>query len=384
MIRIKSFEIFEIDLPFKRPFEHSAAKRFMSNSIFLKCATDSGITGYGECLPREYVTGESREYAFDLLKCRILPRLINMEFPSFSHVKEFLTQCDGKAPAGWVEPKATQMASWCAVDIALLDTFSKAFNRQVISYYDKKHIDHVRYSAVLSLEKGFGFYKKLILLKCYGIKQVKFKVGEKPDLNPIRIIRKILGSGLDIRIDANMAWRKDVALSAMRALSSYGIHCFEQPLPVECIDESAAIIKETGLEVMADESFSDKDSLSRLIEKKACTAINVRISKCGGLTASLARCREAQDAGLGVQIGCQVGESSLLSSAQIVLLSQLSNVRYAEGCFGLLLLKEDPARPILQFGYGGRPPKIPQGPGFGVSIDEKIISRLALRSQVVC
>ena len=116
-----------------------------------------------------------------------------------------------------------------------------------------------------------------------------------------------------------------------------------------------------------------------LIERRACTAVNARISKCGGLVATLARCREARAAGLDVQIGCQVGESSLLSSAHLLLSQAVGRVRWAEGCFGLHLLREDPAAPRLQFGYGGRPPRRPPGPGLGVTLDEKILGRHATR-----
>jgi hypothetical protein len=76
-------------------------------------------------------------------------------------------------------------------------------------------------------------------------------------------------------------------------------------------------------------------------------------------------------------VGCQVGESSLLSGAQLGLLAQVPDVAYVEGCFGRFLLREDVARPILQFGYGGRPPRPTCGPGLGVEIDEGTLQRWA-------
>jgi muconate cycloisomerase len=122
--------------------------------------------------------------------------------------------------------------------------------------------------------------------------------------------------------------------------------------------------------------------LQRFISHRACTAANVRISKCGGLVAAYARCREALDAGLVLQVGCQVGESSLLSAAHLTLLSALApltpGVRYAEGCFGRHLLREDPVSPLVQFGYSGRPPRRPAGAGLGVQIDEAMLERWAV------
>jgi len=114
-----------------------------------------------------------------------------------------------------------------------------------------------------------------------------------------------------------------------------------------------------------------------LISHQACTGANVRISKCGGLVGAHARCRDALDAGLMLQVGCQVGESSLLSAAHVTLLSAMApltpGVRYAEGCFGRHLLREDPVSPLVQFGYGGRPPRRPAGAGLGVQVDQAML-----------
>jgi muconate cycloisomerase len=120
-----------------------------------------------------------------------------------------------------------------------------------------------------------------------------------------------------------------------------------------------------------------------LIDEHACTAVNIRISKCGGLMASLARCREALDAGLVVQVGCQVGESSLLSAAHLILLTAVQNVTYVEGCFGYHLLRQDPAEPVLQFGYGGRPPAKPEGAGLGVTINESVLRRWTVQDAIL-
>jgi hypothetical protein len=115
--------------------------------------------------------------------------------------------------------------------------------------------------------------------------------------------------------------------------------------------------------------------------------VNVRISKCGGLVAAHARCREASDAGLLLQVGCQVGESSLLSAAHLRLLSALAplrpGVRYAEGCFGKHLLREDPAAPLVQFGFGGRPPPHPPGGGLGIRVDLAALRRYVVDQTTV-
>ena len=124
MAAIACFELLAVDLPFRKPFKHAAAERTSSSSLFLKCTTDTGATGFGESLPRDYVTGESRESAFAMLRDVILPRLIGQRFGSVEEVEAFLRQCDGQSP-GWVSPDTPQTAAWCAVDLALLDALAR-------------------------------------------------------------------------------------------------------------------------------------------------------------------------------------------------------------------------------------------------------------------
>jgi L-alanine-DL-glutamate epimerase-like enolase superfamily enzyme len=383
MACIVKFEIFAVDLPFRKVFKHAAAERDSSDSLFVKCATDDGYAGYGECLPREYVTGESRNEAFKLLRDKLLPRMVGMRFSSLEEVKAFLTECDGKAPKNWLSANEPQTAAWCAVDLALLDCFGHALQEPIRLGRSASFADGVKYSPVLSAESGFEFLKTLIKVRLYGFRQVKLKLGGENDTQLAHLTRRVLGKHVDIRADANMAWSVEEALRAMRDLSKYGVRSFEQPIASGNVSGLARLVKESGLGVMVDEGLSDRASLRNLINEHACSAVNVRISKCGGLIASLARCHEALDAGLAVQIGCQVGESSLLSAAHLILVTAVQKITYAEGCFGYHLLRDDPAEPVLQFGYGGRPPAKPKGAGLGVTINEAVLRRWTVQEALV-
>ncbi len=383
MVHISQFELFAVDLPFRKSFKHAAAERNSSSSLFLKCITDTGTIGFGESLPREYVTGETREGAFALLAEEILPNLLDKEFTSLQEVKTFLGECDGKAPPALVQPEQPQTAAWCAVDLALLDTFGRAFGEPIRLSEQQQFPEHVRYSPVISADTGLKFLSTLLKIRLYGFPQVKLKVDREHSSDAARLTRLILGKNCELRADANMAWDLQEALTAMSNLSQYGVGSFEQPLASKDLDGLARLVRESGLEVMADESLSDRHSLKQLIERKACTSVNVRISKCGGLIASLARCQEAKNAGLKIQIGCQVGESSLLSAAHLILVTAVEQVTYAEGCFGLHLLRQDPAEPMLQFGYGGRAPAMPKGAGLGIKLNEALLKRWTVKQATI-
>ena len=382
MARISGFEIFAVDLPFKLSFKHSAAERVTSSSIFLKCTTDSGDSGFGECLPREYVTGESQEGVFSMLLDDILPRLIDKEFQSMHDVQDFLWNCDGKTP-GWIDQSTPQTTAWCALDLALLDAFGKYFGNQILESERLSPPPEFRYSGVLSADKGLALAKSALKQRLFGIGQIKLKVSGTDDIAVVKFLQRLLGKRIDLRVDANMGWSYEEAMEAIKGMAECGVQSYEQPLAAEDLDSMTRLVSQSGVRIMADESFRDRASLEQLIRQRACTGVNVRISKCGGLVASFKRAQEALSAGLNVQLGCQVGESSLLSAAQLILAACVQPVQYFEGCFGLHLLREDPSVPILQFGYGGKPPKLDGRPGLGVQVNETALDRWVTRSATI-
>ncbi len=371
MPSIVDFDLYAVDLPFKNPFKHSAAERSTSNSVFVRCRLDDGTVGHGETLPREYVTGESRDSTFAMLRDEVLPRLVGRRFDGHEAVVAWLEGCDGRPPVEWVTPDRPATAAWAAVDLALLDAFGRSFDRRAFDGLPSK----LHYSGVVSSDRGMALAKSALKMRIFSLRAIKLKVDASTPPNAVRLARWIFGSGADLRADANMAWNAEEAIATMPRFARYGVCSFEQPLAAEDLDGAARVVSETGLGVMADESLNDAASLERLIERRACTAVNVRVAKCGGLIASRTRCRRALEAGLVVQVGCQVGESSLLSSAHLALLSEVPEVKWAEGCFGLFLLREDPASPVLQFGRSGKPPERPAGPGLGVQIDPAMLER---------
>jgi L-alanine-DL-glutamate epimerase-like enolase superfamily enzyme len=384
MPTVTSLQLFAVDLPFKTAFRHAAAARTTSESLFLRVGLDSGVDGWGEALPRAYVSGESRQDAFALLRDQVLPALVGRTFQSLPEVVSFLEKCDGKAPTEWVRPEVPQTSAWCSVDLALLDAFGKEFGHPVSlgGQPSGGALERYRYSGVVSAGRGWPYARSLLKVRAFGFPQVKLKLGGDGALQAARTARRLLGRRVELRVDANMAWGVEQALEVIQELRTVGIQSFEQPIAAGDLAGLARLVAESSAGIIVDEGLTDRDSLQRFISQRACTGANVRISKCGGLVGAYARCREALDAGLVLQVGCQVGESSLLSAAHLTLLSALAplrpGVRYAEGCFGRHLLREDPVSPLVQFGYGGRPPPRPPGAGLGVQADQVMLERWAV------
>ena len=201
MPRIVGIELYELDLPFRHAFRHAAAERARSESLFVRFVTDSGHCGYGETLPRPYVTGEERGATFDLLAERILPRVLGMSFASFQEVHDFLVRCDGKPPEAWVErehgrrtrPRGAPSTSRCSTPSAAPSGRSSAAGCPGRS----------RRRCIGSLARGAPLRPRplraspvgdalatLLKARLYGIRDVKVKVdGQSPGRRPPRAPR---------------------------------------------------------------------------------------------------------------------------------------------------------------------------------------------------
>jgi muconate cycloisomerase len=100
------------------------------------------------------------------------------------------------------------------------------------------------------------------------------------------------------------------------------------------------------------------------------------LSKNGGIGRTLELARIAIRAGLKLQLGCQVGETAILSAAGRHVAAYLEDLVFVEGSYGSLLLTEDVSENNITFGQGGKAPAL-QGPGLGVKVSEDRLRKYA-------
>src|SRR5204862_7267326 len=139
----------------------------------------------------------------------------------------------------------------------------------------------------------------------------------------------------------------------LNAVEPFDVAAVEQPLPRAAVAELARLRGATPVPLMADESLITPADAEALLAEKAVDYFNVRVSKCGGLARSLAIASRAAAAGVGVQVGSQVGETAILSAAGRHLAAALPAVTFVEGSFGTLLLAEDVSLESVRFGRRG-------------------------------
>ena len=125
---------------------------------------------------------------------------------------------------------------------------------------------------------------------------------------------------------------------------------------------------------MADESIVTIDDAKRLIDHNACDYFNLRLSKCGGIFRTLTIADLCAQEGMKIQLGCQVGETAILSAAGRHVAAYLPEVSFVEGSYGTLLLAEDISQEDITFGYGGEA-QVVTGYGLGINIREDLLQK---------
>ena len=208
---------------------------------------------------------------------------------------------------------------------------------------------------------------------------MKVKVGLGDDVARVGAVREVLGPDVLLRVDANGAWTPTEALAAMARLAPCGVASVEQPIPPGSPEAFARLRAESPLPLVADESVVTPADAEALIAAGAVDGVNVRVSKCGGFTQSVAIARRAAAAGLEVQVGSHVGETAVLAAAGRHLAAGLETTAFVEGSYGTLLLVEDVSDDGLRFGHRGEAPLL-TGPGWGVRVR---VDRLRRHAQAV-
>src|SRR5262249_43902559 len=153
------------------------------------------------------------------------------------------------------------------------------------------------------------------------------------DVYRLRTLRSVLGVRRDLRVDANEAWAPEEVARRIAELKPFGVSAVEQPVAHEHVRILAGVRRQTGVPVMLGESLCGPFDAERAVEGGTCDLFNLRLSKCGGFIPSLRLAQFARRHGLGYQLGCQVGETALLSAAGWHFASSVAGLRYAEGSY---------------------------------------------------
>jgi muconate cycloisomerase len=385
---IASMKVYHVRIPFRKKISHASHSRTDSENVIVECRLDDGTVGFGEGVPRDYVTGETVETSLKLLRATDWD--IGLRPQSFAEVVEGLRSFQIASVPG-DDRHCIGNAARSAAEIAMLDAFGQRFGvslQKLPTYLPEcqpiaEERRKCRYSGAITSKRTLG-REKLSAWKVWlgQFHQCKIKVGTEGqnDRERLEAFRKILGPRVDFRIDANEAWTPENVVAKIRELEPFHITAVEQPVQHEQIQCLREVRQQIETPIIHDESLCSRIDAERAIAEQTCDLFNLRISKCGGLIPTLELAALAAAHGLGYQLGCQIGETGILSAAGRHIACSIRGIRYLEGSYDHFLVREWLTRENLTFEWRGVAEALTK-PGLGVSIDPDRLRKVTLHEE---
>jgi len=286
------------DLQLKHTFTIAHDSRSVQRTLILELK-DGTWSGYGEATENPYYG-----VTYDSMAQLLMPlneKLQNYELQSpeifWEEMKPFLE----KMPF-----------AQCALDMAAWDLFGKKNDQYLYQIWqlDPKNIPLTNYTI------GIDSVDKMVYkLNETPWKLYKIKLGTDYDLDIIKALRQ--HTNATFRVDANCAWTAQQTIDYSKELKNLGVEFIEQPLKAHDWEGMKKAFADAALPLIADESCIVEADVLRCAG--FFDGINIKLTKCGGLTPARRMIAQARQLGMKVMMGCMteslVGISAIANIA---------------------------------------------------------------------
>lgn len=312
-------------LPFIYPFTISKGTKTHQPTFIVELEW-KGIKGYGEAPAISYYNITIEKMAEDLeAKRSVLEKFALTDPERYWHFLHHLF------------PSNPFLV--CALDMAGWDLWSKMTGKPLLQLW-KISNDHVPQT-----DYTIGIDSPEIMIRKMTEKSwpvYKIKVGFEGDIELLRSLRAHTQAAL--RVDANAGWTLEQALEKLPLMKELGIELIEQPLAKDNWEGMKELMKVSEIPLFADEACVFEQDVARC--KDHFHGINIKLTKCSGITPARRMIKHARSLGLKIMLGC-MNESSI-GTAALVQLAPLVDYLDADGP---LLLSKDLATGI-EYDFG--------------------------------
>lgn len=241
--------------------------------VVVTLAAEDGAVGWGEASPLPSFTGETVAAVQVQLREHFLPRLIGRS-PFELH-----------AILADLERLPANTSAKAAIDVALHDLQGKLLGRPVVDLLGGPVRDRVPLTFPIGIEPVAAAVAKAEAAVAKGIGTLKLKIGRDPaaDRDRILAVRRAVGPGVRLRVDANAGYTVPAAIRLLGRLVDADLEYVEQPVAGWDRAGLAEIRRATGLAVAADESLHTLRDAVELIERGAADVFAIKLIKTGGL-----------------------------------------------------------------------------------------------------
>lgn len=332
-------------------------------STVVRLTTDTGIEGWGEVAPLGGTYLPAFATGIRAALGEIGPALIGQDPTNTSALHQVME-----------DVLLDQHAAKSVIDIAAWDIKGKSAGASVATLLGGSlNEDFALYEAV-SLDTPDNMVRHVQQRYAAGIKSFQLKVGNDPleDADRTRAVAEAVGGKVRLIADANGGWDIHDAITAARAMQGLSVY-IEQPC--QSLDDNVIVQSHIDLPLILDESVITLDDLYRVKHHAHAVAINIKLSRVGGLTKA-ALIRDAAQS-MGMKVSMEDTWGGDLSAAAV---SHLAATTRPESLLNVSFYNDwnleriAGHQPRSKNGRGSAP----TGPGLGITVDlaqlEKLIT----------
>jgi o-succinylbenzoate synthase len=262
----------------RAPFVSASGSTEIRELLLLRLQDADGYEGWGEAAPLPAYDGVSVDDCLDALEdCR-----------------SALSESDGSAPEQLLArcaQRAVLPQAIAAVDLALWDLAGRRSGDPVWRLLGAPPPPPLQVNHTIAAADRASAAAEAMAARQAGYDTVKLKVAIGDDPGRTAAVRAASGPEMAIRLDANGAWSVGEAQAALNVLRPAGIELCEEPVPGPAQVAELSTLTEVPLSM--DESTAAPGALDR----RVCTAVCLKISRCGGISGTLDAARRARAAG---------------------------------------------------------------------------------------
>lgn len=303
------------ELPFVHPFTISRGTK-THQPILIVELEHFGLKGYGEAPAISYYNIPVEKMIEDIERKKIF-----LEKFSFTDPERYWHYVHHLFP--------NNSFLVCALDMAGWDLYGKMRKKPLYELWnlETNNIPVTDYTiGIDTIDKMVEKMKE----KPWPI--YKIKLGTEEDIQIVEALRKHTDAVL--RVDANSGWKLDEALEKIPRLKELGVELVEQPLAKDDWDGMKELFARSPLPLFADEACVAEQDVDKC--HGHFHGINIKLTKCSGITPAKRMITRARQLGMQVMIG-SMNESSIGTAAIAHLLPLVDHVDMD----GPLLLAQD-------------------------------------------
>jgi o-succinylbenzoate synthase len=311
-------ELVRVSLPMVVPFRTSFGVQTTRDALLVHVAT-TDAEGWGECVtPAAPVYSEEyTDGAADVLSGHLVPTLL-------AGGSAVSAEDVGVRLRGF---RGHRMAK-AALETAILDAQLRAADLPLARHLGAT-VDRVPAGVSVGIPDG-GTSELLDLVAGYleaGYLRIKAKVARGHDVTPMAALRARFGDELALQVDANAGYDPDQPddIATFEGLDELGLVQIEQPFAPDRLRDHARFASHWRTPVCLDESILDAVRARDAIAAGACSVVNIKPGRVGGLLESVRIHDTCQD--LGVPVWCGGMLETGVGRAANVALAALPNFR---------------------------------------------------------